>query len=1460
MTNGSGNLSWSNPTSYPVPGIDTQVVFNDGGTYGANSNFTFNKTTGTVTSTLFNGTLTTNAQPNITSVGTLTGLTVSGNVSTGNVSANIVTANFTNAVLTTNAQPNITSVGNLDSLNVTGTSNLGPVGNVIITGGSTGQYLQTNGSGILTWSTITITTNNINNGNSNVNISTAGGNVITSVDGNANILVVTGTGANVNGYANVNGDISITGNANITANISANNISSNTLTVSGTSNLGAVGNVTITGGTANYFLQTNGSGVLTWTAVPTGTNISNGTSNVDIPVASGNVNISAGASANVVVITSAGANITGTANITGELALGGNVSGANNISANTFTGNLTTNAQPNITSVGNLTSLDVTGNITGNVITVNNANLGNVVIANIFSGSGNGLSNIQGANVDGTVANANYAEYAGNVTASSQSNITSLGTLTGLTVSGNTDLGNVGNVRITGGQNGAALMTDGAGNLNWIYTAPQTSMANGNSSISVENNGNINISAVGVANVFVVTGTGSNITGTLNVSNNANTGNLGTNNFIATGTGSFGANVNMNTYWINNVGSPSLATDVATKSYVDNLVSSGISYHEPVYVATTTSLATATGGTTSYTQPGGPTVGIGAYISTTGTFLNIDGANVQTVGTRILVKDEANATWNGIYTYANSTAIIRSTDTDQSGVGNTELLGINDYFFTTNGSVNEGTAFVVSAPAGTITFGTSNITFAIFSTSQVYDAGTGLTLANTTFSISNTAVTAGSYGGSDTVATFTVNDQGQLTAASNTTITANAANLSGTTLNSAIVNSSLTSVGILTALDVNGNIRVSGNITANTNIYANSGTIGASLLTGTLTTSAQPNVTSVGTLTSLDVTGNLSAGNANLGNVVIANFFTGTLTTSAQPNITSTGTLTSLDVTGNLSAGNANLGNLVTANYVTGILTTSGQPNITTVGTLTTLAVVGSITSGNASLGNSVNGNYFIGSGNNLSNIQGGNVTGQVGNAYIAGTVYTNAQPNITSTGTLANLTVSSVANIVGGGATVATKAVLAVDSSFGSSDPQDPASAQAIRGRVTGANLTNTRNYITGVTGQYLVTGTNASEFIKAGVLGVVGDQTTTADGAVVAYLDGDGGLTTANAAYAVSMKNSTAGSGFNYGLDLQFINLNLAGVTSPYKQADIRFNNGVTLVANTTGNININANVTATSFIGAGNNLSNIQGSNVSGAVAFATTANSVAGANVSGQVANALIAGTIYTNAQPNITSTGTLTSVTVSGQSNLGNVGNVKITGGTNGYVLSTDGTGNLSWISQAPTSNIVLDSFTGNGVQTVFTLSTTPASENYTIINIDGVSQLHTSYNISGTDVTLSSAPAVGSLIEVMVFNLAGGGSGGVNATGPTYLEATANTNASANTKYIVDTDSANITITLPSSPTLGTQVGIIDGTGNASIHAITIDGNGGNIQGSASSMVVTTNRSALTLVYYNVAQGWILTN
>lgn len=72
-----------------------------------------------------------------------------------------------------------------------------------------------------------------------------------------------------------------------------------------------------------------------------------------------------------------------------------------------------------------------------------------------------------------------------------------------------------------------------------------------------------------------------------------------------------------------------------------------------------------------------------------------------------------------------------------------------------------------------------------------------------------------------------------------------------------------------------------------------------------------------------------------------------------------------------------------------------------------------------------------------------------------------------------------------------------------------------------------------------------------------------------------------------------------------------------------------------------------TAPFHAGNGSSLSSITGANVTGQVGYAAVANSVEGSNVSGQVANSLVAGTVYTAAQPNITSVGTLTSLSLTG---------------------------------------------------------------------------------------------------------------------------------------------------------------------------------------------------------------------
>jgi hypothetical protein len=378
-----------------------------------------------------------------------------------------------------------------------------------------------------------------------------------------------------------------------------------------------------------------------------------------------------------------------------------------------------------------------------------------------------------------------------------------------------------------------------------------------------------------------------------------------------------------------------------------------------------------------------------------------------------------------------------------------------------------------------------------------------------------------------------------LTAGSGVTISANTGNITISTTGSNGGSGTVTSVGV-----------TSSTITVSNSPIVGAGNIVLDLPTTGVVASQYTNPT-----VTVDTYGRITNISNNIvsGTVTTVSVTPGTgmqVTTSGNANVNPGFTLINTGVT-RVSAGS-------------GIQVSSGNGNVTI--STTPVAAVTSVSVASTSL--TVTGSPITGSGTitvDLGNTISitGNITG--GNINIP-----NGRANVTGT-----------ASTVGGGATVGVRSILAIDSAFGSNSSADPASAQAIRGRVTGSNLTKTRNYVAGVTGQYLVTGTNASEFINTGLLGVVGDQTTTANAAVVAYLDGDGGLTTAGSAYGVSMKNSTPGSGFDYGLDLQFIDLNVVGTTTPFKQADIRFNNGVELVANVANTISIGANLTVTGNI---------------------------------------------------------------------------------------------------------------------------------------------------------------------------------------------------------------------------------------------------------------------------------------
>ena len=120
---------------------------------------------------------------------------------------------------------------------------------------------------------------------------------------------------------------------------------------------------------------------------------------------------------------------------------------------------------------------------------------------------------------------------------------------------------------------------------------------------------------------------------------------------------------------------------------------------------------------------------------------------------------------------------------------------------------------------------------------------------------------------------------------------------------------------------ISNTVTLSGNITA-TDVLAlqtvTSNTLLANFVAGVLTTAAQPNITELGTLSSLTVSGNASANNLVATDNISGNTLSGTLATAAQPNITSVGTLDSLNVAGNATVGNLTVdGNLVYINVET---------------------------------------------------------------------------------------------------------------------------------------------------------------------------------------------------------------------------------------------------------------------------------------------------------------------------------------------------------------------------------------------------------------------------------------------------------------------------------------------------------------------------------------------------------------
>jgi hypothetical protein len=482
-----------------------------------------------------------------------------------------------NGTVTVNAQPNITNVGILTTLTVNGNSNLGNVGNVHITGGSANYVLTTDGTGNLNWTA----GNAIANAGTVTNVNTSGSGL---------------------GFSLTGGPITTTGTVTLTV--------PNATSLRSSLNIGNIANLNLNGNGAEVLA---GNGAWIPSSSYSNSNVANYLPNYTGNLSAGNANIIYTISANnanvLANITSGNANLgnavignfflgngynlsyLNAANVIGVVANANYAAYANQANIANIAGTVTVNAQPNITSVGNLTSLNVVGNTTsGNFVGIfanGNSNVsipaanGNVNISvagnsNVLTITGTGINVSNYGNFIGNVTAGNMdggnlivsLYYQGTLTSAAQPNITSVGNLTGLTVNGamnvsgnvsftgsNVTLGTVGNLHINGGNNGQFLQTDGTGNLVWSAASSGNGTVGGsNTQIQYNNAGNFG-GTVGFT--FDSATSNVNMPGNLIVADNVYadnfygnlSGNLGSNTSVLT------AAIFRNTTQIVNVGS-----------------------------------------------------------------------------------------------------------------------------------------------------------------------------------------------------------------------------------------------------------------------------------------------------------------------------------------------------------------------------------------------------------------------------------------------------------------------------------------------------------------------------------------------------------------------------------------------------------------------------------------------------------------------------------------------------------------------------------------------------------------------------------------------------------------------------------------------------------------------------------------------------------------------------------------
>ena len=881
----------------------------------------------------------------------------------------------------------------------------------------------------------------------------------------------------------------------------------------------------------NVQVQISRAAIGTVSNVPTA-NFANYAANV---TASNQPNItSVGILAN---LTSTGTATFGNIVVTGNLSVGNLF--ANNANYSNFAGQVVDNTQSNITSLGTLTSLSVSGNITGA-----NANLGNLVTANFFSGDGSLLSNVNGsnvsnvananyanfagtaysvagANVTGVVANANYSAYA-NIAASANSvavaNVSGIGNIATTNFNGNGSQALLGNgvfgavSSITVAGSNTQIQYNNNGNLGansyFTFDTPTTTLNVGSSTDQVYP-GTINVKAKGVigasTGTIAITPNGISRTTAFSFPANANISGFnvisygaGPNNITLTSDGNATIGNNFTVTGNANVGNLGTTRVIATGNISATQLISNISTGTaPLIVTSTTEVANlnvATAGLAAFATTANSVAGANvsgevananysSYANIAATANSVALANVVGIGNIANINLDGSSSnvlfGNGVFApestsiananYANFAGdVVNSTQSNITSLGNLTGLTINNTVgtaptlifapngtsFTTNYAPSAGTtqlgqssrsgtgtpANAIIRTRGTIssplTVGTSDTVN--FNTYYAYNGNTNALAASYIVRLGgsgtlNTGANAvytgashlwqtgnpwGDWSNISAVSglnTLTFNSQGSLS------ITPGARRTSGTSTgllsltdygtptgaefasgifqtkargnaDGALSVEPNDEIGAQTFNPVNGNatatipsqivVKVDGSYTAN------SAYVPMNILLQPTTNTNTRSTTSFYGNGLTNFPGNIIASNANLGNLAVASFFSGDgglLSNITGANITGT----VANATFALDAGNSNLAN--TANSV-------AVANVSGIGNIAVINLDGS--SSNVLFGNGI----FAPESTSIANANYAN---------FAGTVITNAQPNITSVGNLPYLQVSNSANSI---------------------------------------------------------------------------------------------------------------------------------------------------------------------------------------------------------------------------------------------------------------------------------------------------------------------------------------------------------------------------------------------------------------------------------------------------------------